>query len=269
MDVSKYLVKPGAAFDPAAWPTREGDGFGGGKKAARKELREIGGKLGELQARLYAEGRRALLIVLQGMDTAGKDGTIRHVFSMVNPQGVRVTSFKKPTHLELAHDYLWRVHAHTPARGEIGIFNRSHYEDVLVVRVHNLVPPEVWGRRYEHINAFEKLLTDEGTRIVKFFLHISKEEQKERLEARLQNPRKNWKFNPADLEERALWDSYMDAYRAALEQTSSPYAPWYAVPADRKWQRNLIVARVLLQTLEEMDPQYPKIDFDPGAIHVD
>jgi len=268
MDISKYLVKPGAAFDPAAWPTREGDEFGGGKKAARKELREIGEKLGELQARLYAEGRRALLIVLQGMDTAGKDGTIRHVFSMVNPQGVRVTSFKKPSHLELAHDYLWRVHAHAPARGEIGIFNRSHYEDVLVVRVHNLVPPEVWGRRYDHINAFEKLLADEGTRIVKFFLHISKEEQKERLEARLQNPRKNWKFNPADLEERKRWDEYTAAYREALRRTSTDYAPWHAVPADRKWQRNLIVARVLLQTLEEMDPQYPAIDFDPEAIHV-
>jgi len=269
MDFSKYRVEPGTAFNPADWPTREGDDFGGGKKAARKELRRIGKRLSELQTRLYAEGRRSLLIVLQGMDTAGKDGTIRHVFSMVNPQGVRVTSFKKPSHEELAHDYLWRVHAHTPARGEIGIFNRSHYEDVLVVRVHNLVPPEVWGKRYEHINAFEKLLTDEGTRVVKFFLHISKEEQKERLEARLANPEKRWKFNPADLAERALWDEYMEAYRVALEKTSTTYAPWYAVPADRKWQRNLIVGQVLLQVLEEMNPQFPQIDFDPEEIHVE
>ncbi|WP_456476727.1 polyphosphate kinase 2 family protein [Oceanithermus sp.] len=269
MDVSKYRVAPGGPFDPYTWPTREDDGFAGGKKAARKELKVIGKRLGELQARLYAEGRRALLVVLQGMDTAGKDGTIRRVFRMVNPQGVRVASFKKPTALELAHDYLWRVHARVPARGEIGIFNRSHYEDVLVVRVHDLVPPEVWGRRYDHINAFEQLLSDEGTRIVKFFLHISQDEQKKRLEARLENPKKHWKFNPADLAERALWDAYMEAYRAALERTSTAHAPWYAVPADRKWQRDLVVARVLLETLEAMDPQFPKVDFDPEAIHVE
>lgn len=269
MDFSRYRVEPGKSFDPVAWPTREGDEFGGGKKAARQELREIGKRLSELQARLYAEGKQSLLIVLQGMDTAGKDGTIRHVFSMVNPQGVRVTSFKKPSHLELAHDYLWRVHAHAPARGEIGIFNRSHYEDVLVVRVHELVPSEVWGRRYDQINSFEKLLTDEGTRVVKFFLHISKEEQKERLEARLANPDKHWKFNPADLAERARWNEYMEAYQAVLERTSTKHAPWYAIPADRKWQRNLIVARVLAETLEEMNPQFPQIDFDPEAVHVD
>ena len=269
MDISKYRVEPGAGFDPAAWPTSEGDGFGGGKKAARKELAQLAQRLGELQARLYAEGRQALLIVLQGMDTSGKDGTIRHVFRAVNPQGVRVTSFKQPTALELAHDYLWRVHRHVPARGEIGIFNRSHYEDVLVVRVHDLVPPQIWGRRYDHINAFEQRLADEGTRIVKFFLHISKEEQKKRLEARLQNPKKHWKFNPSDLSERKLWDAYTEAYRAVLGRTSTAAAPWYAVPADRKWQRNLIVAQVLVNALEAMDPQYPAVDFDPGAIQVE
>ncbi|WP_456410662.1 polyphosphate kinase 2 family protein [Oceanithermus sp.] len=269
MDVSKYRVAPGEPFDPAAWPTREDDDFGGGKKTTRKELKAIGKKLSELQARLYAEGQRALLVVLQGMDTAGKDGTIRRVFRMVNPQGVRVASFKKPTALELAHDYLWRVHARVPARGEIGIFNRSHYEDVLVARVHNLVPPEVWSRRYDHINAFEQMLADEGTRIVKFFLHISKEEQKRRLEARLENPKKHWKFNPADLAERKLWDDYMAAYAEALSRTSTPKAPWYAVPADRKWQRDLIVARVLLEALEAMAPQFPKVDFDPEAIRVE
>ena len=269
MDFSRYRVEPGKSFNPTAWPTREGDEFGGGKKAARKELREIGKRLSELQSRLYAEGKQSLLIVLQGMDTAGKDGTIRHVFSMVNPQGVRVTSFKKPTSEELAHDYLWRVHAHTPARGEIGIFNRSHYEDVLVVRVHNLVPPEVWKKRYDQINAFEKLLADEGTRVVKFFLHISKEEQKERLEARLANPEKHWKFNPADLSERARWDDYTTAYAEAISRTSSDYAPWYAIPGDRKWQRNLIVGQVLLDVLEQMDPQFPQIDFDPEAVHVE
>ncbi|GEM90571.1 polyphosphate kinase 2 family protein [Oceanithermus desulfurans] len=269
MDVSRYRIEPGAPVDLMRWPTREDDGFGGGKKTARKQLVELSRRLGELQARLYAEGRQALLIVLQGMDTAGKDGTIRHVFRAVNPQGVRVTTFKKPTALELAHDYLWRVHRHAPARGEIGIFNRSHYEDVLVVRVHGLVPREVWERRYDHINAFEQLLADEGTRIVKFFLHISKEEQKERLEARLANPEKNWKFNPADLAERKLWDAYTEAYRVMLERTSTAAAPWYAVPADRKWQRNLIVARVLVETLEAMDPRFPKVDFDPRTIRVD
>lgn len=269
MDVTRYRVPPGGGFDPRAWPTREGDDFAGGKKQARKELDRLSERLEELQVRLYAEGRQALLIVLQGMDTAGKDSTISHVFRTVNPQGVRVTSFKKPTALELAHDYLWRVHQHTPARGEIGIFNRSHYEDVLVVRVHRLVPPEVWRRRYDHINAFERLLSDEGTRIVKFFLHISKDEQRKRLEARLENPRKNWKFNPADLAERKRWDDYMAAYADALSRTSSEQAPWYAVPADRKWQRNLIVASVLAETLEAMNPQYPQIDFDPKAIRVE
>ncbi len=269
MDVSKYRVAPNAAFAPGAWPTREGDDFAGGKKAARKELAELAGRLGELQARLYAEGRQSLLIVLQGMDTAGKDGTIRHVFRAVNPQGVRVTSFKKPTALELAHDYLWRVHRHAPARGEIGIFNRSHYEDVLVVRVHDLVPPEVWGRRYDHINAFEKLLSDEGATIVKFFLHISKDEQKKRLEARLENPKKHWKFNPADLSERKRWDDYTAAYGDAITKTSTEHAPWYVIPADRKWQRNRIVAQVLVETLEAMNPRFPRVDFDPEAIHVE
>ncbi len=269
MDVSRYQIAPGASVDLARLPTREDDGFGGGKKTARKQLAELSRRLGELQARLYAEGRQALLIVLQGMDTAGKDGTIRHVFRAVNPQGVRVTSFKKPTALELAHDYLWRIHRHAPARGEIGIFNRSHYEDVLVVRVHELVPREVWARRYDHINAFEQRLSDEGTRIVKFFLHLSKEEQKERLEARLANPEKHWKFNPADVAERKLWDAYTEAYRVMLERTSTAAAPWYAVPADRKWQRNLIVARVLVETLEAMDPRFPEVDFDPRTIRVD
>ncbi|ADR37448.1 Polyphosphate:AMP phosphotransferase [Oceanithermus profundus DSM 14977] len=269
MDVSRYRVPPGSGFDPEAWPTREDDDFAGGKKEAKKELARLAVRLGELQARLYAEGRQALLIVLQGMDTAGKDGTIRHVFRAVNPQGVRVTSFKKPTALELAHDYLWRVHRHAPARGEIGIFNRSHYEDVLVVRVHELVPPEVWGRRYDHINAFERLLADEGTRIVKFFLHISKDEQKRRLEARLENPRKHWKFNPADLSERARWGDYAAAYAEALSRTSSDRAPWYAVPADRKWQRNRIVAQVLVDALEAMDPRFPRVDFDPASVRVE
>ena len=269
MDVSRYRVSPGVRFDPAGSPTREGDDFAGGKKAAKKELAGLAERLRELQARLYAEGRQALLIVLQGMDTAGKDSTIRHVFRAVNPQGVRVTSFKKPTTMELAHDYLWRVHARTPARGEIGIFNRSHYEDVLVVRVHGLVPPEVWGRRYDHINAFEQLLAHEGTRIVKFFLHISREEQRKRLESRLENPRKNWKFNPADLAKRKRWDDYMAAYADALTRTSSSCAPWYAVPSDRKWQRNLIVAQVLVDTLEAMDPRFPSPGFDPASIRLE
>jgi len=201
-----------------------------------------------------------LLVVLQAMDTGGKDGVIRHVFDGVNPQGVKVASFKKPTSKELSHDYLWRVHPHTPGRGEITIFNRSHYEDVLVVRVHNLVRSEVWEKRYEHINAFEHILADEGTKIVKFFLHISKEEQKERLQARLDTPHKQWKFSTGDLKERVLWNDYIQAYEAVLSKTSTEWAPWYVVPADRKWYRNLVIGSVLVQTLQDFDMQYPEAE---------
>jgi PPK2 family polyphosphate:nucleotide phosphotransferase len=198
-----------------------------------------------------------VLIVFEAMDAGGKDGAIEHVFSGLNPQGCTVTGFKVPTPLELSHDYLWRVHARVPPKGMIGIFNRSHYESVLVERVKGLVPKDVWSRRFDHINAFEKLLTDEGVTILKFFLHISKEEQKERMQARLDDPIKRWKFNPKDLDERKLWDDYMAAYEEALNRCSTPYAPWFVVPADRKWFRNWAVSDTLVRALEKLDMKFP------------
>lgn len=214
-------------------------------------------RLQELQEVLWGEGKHALLIVLQAMDAGGKDGTIKHVMRGVNPQGCHVTSFKVPTEEELDHDFLWRIHKAAPRRGYIGIFNRSHYEDVLVVRVHNLVPEDVWGKRYEQINHFEKLLAEAGTTIIKFFLHISKEEQKERFEARLQDPAKNWKFSMGDVEERAYWDDYMRAFEDAFSRCSTPWAPWYIIPADHKWYRNLAVSQIIIDTLERLDMHYP------------
>jgi PPK2 family polyphosphate:nucleotide phosphotransferase len=219
-------------------------------------------RLTELQARLYAESQRALLVVLQGRDTCGKDGTIRRVFDAVNPQGCNVTSFKKPNELELSHDYLWRVHHAVPARGTIGIFNRSHYEDVLVVRVRELVPRTEWTKRFEQINDFERMLTENGVTILKFFLHISKDEQRKRLLARLEDPTKQWKFKEGDLGERALWDRYTVAYRDALRRCTTPWAPWYLVPADKKKARNYLVAQVVVDTLTRMGPRYPQADPD-------
>ena len=252
-----------AKADAAATP-----GFKGDKDAAVARLKRLAERLNKLQDLMYAEGKRRLLVILQAMDTGGKDGTIRSVFAPVGQQGARVANFKAPTSAELAHDYLWRVHQQAPARGEIVIFNRSHYEDVLVVRVHELVPRSVWRRRYDQINAFERILADEGTTIVKFFLHISRAEQKERLEARLAEPDKLWKFNPADLKERERWDDYQAAYEDVLNKTSTPWAPWYLVPADRKWYRDLVVAEALVETLAGLNMQYPKPDFDPRAISV-
>ena len=214
-------------------------------------------RLQELQEVLWAEGKHALLIVLQAMDAGGKDGTIKHVMRGVNPQGCHVTSFKVPTEEELDHDFLWRIHKAAPRRGYIGIFNRSHYEDVLVVRVHNLVPEDVWSKRYEQINHFEKLLAESGTTIIKFFLHISKEEQKERFEARLQDPAKNWKFSMGDVEERAHWDDYMRAFEDAFSKCSTPWAPWYIIPANHKWYRNLAVSQIIIDTLERLDMHFP------------
>lgn len=258
MNTNLYRVAPNSRVDLAAWSPDNKELFDGGKKAGEAALPALNKRLEALQELLYAEGRRKLLIVLQGIDTSGKDGTIRHVFEGVNPQGVHVASFKAPTPLELAHDYLWRIHQQTPARGQIVIFNRSHYEDVLVVRVHNLTPPEVWKRRYEQINAFEQQLAEEGTTILKFFLHISKDEQKQRLQERLDKPEKRWKFAIGDLAERKLWDEYMAAYTAVLEQTSTTHAPWYIVPANRKWYRNLVISHVIIKTLEGLDMRYPE-----------
>jgi PPK2 family polyphosphate:nucleotide phosphotransferase len=215
-------------------------------------------RLFDLQEALYAEGKRGLLIVLQGRDASGKDGTIEHVFAGVNPQGCSVTSFKRPTDIELAHDYLWRIHAAVPRRGMIGIFNRSHYEDVLAVRVHELVPRAVWSRRFEQINAFERLLSDEGTTILKFFLHVSRKEQAKRLKDRLDDPKKNWKYEAGDVGERKLWDDYTTAYRDVLRRCNTRWAPWSLVPADDKPLRNYLVCRTIVETLERMDPRYPE-----------
>jgi PPK2 family polyphosphate:nucleotide phosphotransferase len=228
------------------------------KDDAPSELDKLYGELGELQELLYAAGHNAVLVVLQGMDTSGKDGTISHVMSSVNPQGCRVTSFKAPTSEELAHDFLWRVHANTPGKGMLGIFNRSHYEDVLIVRVHNLLPEADWKANYDHINNFEKLLTGTGTIIVKFFLHISKDEQAERLQAREDDTAKRWKINAGDYKERNFWDEYQQAYEDLLEKCSTENAPWYIVPADRKWFRNLAIARTLVETLRPYRKDWEK-----------
>ena len=257
MKSDRYRIEPGTVVDLGRRDTRDHAMAPDGKDETRKTVKRLNRRLAELQELLYAEGKHKILVVLQAMDSGGKDGAIRKVFRGVNPQGVKVKGFKKPTSLELAHDYLWRVHPHTPARGEIAVFNRSHYEDVLVVRVHDLVPPEVWSRRYDQINAFERLLAEEGTTILKFYLHISKEEQKERLQARIDNPEKNWKFARGDLAERALWDSYTEAFEAVLSRTSTDHAPWYLVPADSKWYRDLVILETLVGTLERLQMRYP------------
>ncbi len=237
-----------------------------GKTRAKHHTRQLITQLADLQESLYANGTRALLVVLQGMDTSGKDGTIRHVMSGVNPQGCKVVSFKEPTPDELHHDFLWRVHQHVPAKGEIGIFNRSHYEDVLVTRVHGEISDAVARRRFTRINEFERLLTDNGTAILKFFLHISKREQKQRLEARIEDPGKRWKFNAGDLDERRLWPDYRKAFEQMLPATSTTHAPWYVVPANHKWYRNMVVAERIVGTLAGMKLKPPKgpagIDFD-------
>lgn len=255
MTILPIVVKPGARLnlsliDPEGSATIS-------KDAAKYRLDKLQKKLLDLQVRLYAEGKQSLLVVLQAMDAGGKDGTIKSVFRGLNPQGVRVTPFKAPALNELAHDFLWRVHSNTPEKGMIGIFNRSHYEDVLVVRVNELVPEVIWRGRYDHINAFERLLIDSGTRIVKFFLHISKAEQKARLDDRLKSPEEQWKFSKDDLPVREKWDDYMRAYEDAMIECSIEIAPWHVVPANRKWLRNLMVTQVLVDTLEAMNPQFP------------
>lgn len=256
--MKQYLVEPGKKIKLAECDPQDTGKFKGGKEEGLKEIAKLNEKLQELQELLYAEGRHKVLVVLQAMDTGGKDGAIRRVFDGVNPQGVKVASFKVPTAEELAHDFLWRIHKVVPASGEMVIFNRSHYEDVLVVRVHNYVPKDVWSKRYEQINAFEKHLAETGTTILKFFLHISKDEQKERLQARLDDPSKHWKFSLGDLDERKLWDDYQAAYEDALNKTSAEYAPWYVVPANRKWYRDLVISTVLVDTLKGLKMEYPK-----------
>jgi PPK2 family polyphosphate:nucleotide phosphotransferase len=253
--LTRLRVPPGKSLDLASWDTDAT--FGWEKDAAKAELESVKQRLDALQARLYAEASRSVLLVLQAQDAAGKDGTIRSILSGLNPAGVIVTSFKTPGGRELQHDYLWRIHEQCPARGEIGVFNRSHYEDVLVVRVHGLVPKKMWSKRYRHINEFERMLVDEGTTIVKCFLHVSKDEQGKRLQERIDNPEKRWKFRAGDLEDRAMWPAFQTAYTEAIAATSTAWAPWYVVPADRNWVRNLAVAQLLLEALERLDPQLP------------
>lgn len=255
--MDRYRVKPGDRIHLDKVDADETSAFKGSKEEGLARLTELRQDLDVLQEKLYAEHKHRVLVVFQAMDTGGKDGTIRAVFEGVNPQGVRVASFKTPTPIELDHDYLWRIHSQTPGKGEIVVFNRSHYEDVLVVRVHKLVPDEVWQKRYDQINTFEQTLSEEGTTILKFYLHITPEEQKQRLLDRIDDPRKHWKFNPGDLEERKLWGDYMKAYQDMLEKTSTETAPWILVPANHNWYRNLIVAETLVKTLKELNPQYP------------
>jgi PPK2 family polyphosphate:nucleotide phosphotransferase len=269
MEFERYRVAGAAGFDLQALDPDDRSAFEGDKAAAKLRTKALNQRLEALQELLYAEGKHSVLIVLQAMDAGGKDGAIRSVFDGVNPQGVRVASFKKPTPLELAHDYLWRVHAQTPGRGQMTIFNRSHYEDVLVVRVKELAAESVWSRRFKHIVDFEQRLVDEGTTILKFFLHISKDEQRERLQERIDDPAKRWKFNPGDIEERLHWESYMQAYAEALGRTSTAAAPWYAIPANRNWYRNLAISQILVDALEGLDMRMPTPEIDPAGLRVE
>jgi PPK2 family polyphosphate:nucleotide phosphotransferase len=259
---ARFRIEPGEhaqlakhdAADSSAFPDR---------KSAEAQSQQDAALINELQDKLYAEGKCALLVVLQGVDTAGKDGTIRHVFNQTGPIGVTVTAFRRPSAEELAHDYLWRAHLACPRRGTIGIFNRSHYEDVLVGRVRKLAPADAVEARYEQINAFEKILDENGTTILKFMLHVSKKEQRERLQARLDEPQHQWKFNPNDLEDRKMWDKYQEAYELMLTRCSTALAPWHVIPADHKWVRNAAIAAIVRAALEAMNPRYPTPDWDP------
>ncbi|MDQ3813745.1 MAG: polyphosphate kinase 2 family protein [Armatimonadota bacterium] len=239
------------------------------KEESLERLAQLNERSRELQEAFYAEHRQSLLIVLQAMDTGGKDGALKSMIAGFNPIGVRINSFKKPTPEELDHDFLWRVHECVPAKSYVGIWNRSHYEDVLIVRVHGWIDKNVCQQRYEDINNFEQMLSRNGVTILKFYLHISKDEQRERLEARLEDPTKHWKFNPADLEERKLWDEYQKAYEDAINHCSTPHAPWIIVPANRKWARNLALAETIVATLESLKPQYPQAGFDPQSIVIE
>jgi PPK2 family polyphosphate:nucleotide phosphotransferase len=267
-DRDRWRVRSRPRLRLDAIDTASTKGAPGDKEATNASNPELWDRLHELQERLYAESARSLLLVLQGIDTSGKGGTVEHCLRGVNPAGVHVIAFKAPTDEELDHDFLWRIHPHAPRRGYIGVFDRSHYEDVLVVRVHELVPEDVWRPRYEHIKAFEANLTDAGTTIVKVFLHISRAEQAKRLQARLDDPAKHWKFRRADLDERKHWSAYQTAFEEAIHRTTTEAAPWYVVPADRKWYRNWAVLRILVETLEEMDPRFPPSAEDLSGITI-
>ncbi|MGE0481575.1 MAG: polyphosphate kinase 2 family protein [Phycisphaerae bacterium] len=264
--LDRYRIDPGSKVRLADRPTADDGGMQPEDgKAQHETLRE---RLIDLAELLYAEHQRSLLVVLQAMDTAGKDSTIRAVFSGLNPAGCRVTSFKAPAGDELAHNFLWRIQRALPPRGDIGVFNRSHYEDIIAVRVKGLRPEAVWRERYEHVNAFERLLHDEGTTVRKFYLHISKDYQRGRLQKRLDNPKKHWKFDAADLTERARWDEYMKAYESVLEKCSSKHAPWFVIPAEKRWYRDWLVTSILVETLEALKMKYPEPNFDPRTITI-
>lgn len=264
--VSDLLRVRHAALDLDAVDPRSTPGFPGGKKAARRALPAVGARLADMQEMLWAEGRlggtRSVLLVLQGMDTAGKGGTVAHVVGMVHPMGVRYSSFGVPTEEERSHDFLWRIRRALPGPGQLGVFDRSHYEDVLVVRVHNLVEQQVWRERYEIINAFEAELAEAGTTVVKCYLHISPQEQRTRLLARLDRPDKHWKYNPSDVDERAHWLDYQAAYSEALTRCSTDLAPWHVVPADRKWYRNWAISMILLETFASLGLRWPQTEVD-------
>jgi len=260
LHLKRYIVEPGSKVRLSRLDPGDTSGFKGGKAEGEKALDSIIKKLDPLQELLYAEHKHRLLVVLQGMDSSGKDGTIRRVFEGVNPEGVRVAHFGKPSAEELDHDYLWRAHRQVPAKGEIVIFNRSHYESVLVERVHELVPEEVWSRRYRQIVDFERMLNEEGTTILKFFLHIDKKEQAKRFQDRLKDPTKHWKFSYLDFNERSYWKDYTTAYEDALEKTSTDEAPWYVIPSDHPWFRDLVVSQAIVKSLEDLGMEYPKLD---------
>jgi PPK2 family polyphosphate:nucleotide phosphotransferase len=264
----RYRVAPGQKVHLGQWNPSNTAGFKGKKEDGLVELQKLSRTLEPLQEMLYAEHKHKLLVVLQGLDTAGKDGTIRRVFEGVNPQGVRVAHFREPTPDEVDHDFLWRIHKEVPGKGEIVIFNRSHYESVLVERVHKIVPKDVWERRYGEIKDFERMLSEEGTTILKFYLHISKAEQKKRIQDRLKDPTKQWKFGPTDLPERKLWSGYLRAYEDAIERTSEDWAPWYVVPSNHAWFRDLLVSSVIVRSLEKMKLRYPSLAKDPKSIVV-
>ncbi len=268
--LEKYWIKPGTKVDFGKFDSSEKMLFlGASKDEVEPQFDDLQDQLQRLQKVLYAQNKHRILVVMQAMDTGGKDGCIKHVFSRIDPQGIHVRSFKKQSAEELAHDFLWRVHSKVPSTGQMVIFNRSHYEDIIAVRVKKIYPDEVWKRRQRHVIEFERMLAEEGTTIVKIFLHISKDEQKRRLEARLANPAKHWKINPDDLVDRAHWDDFMNAYEDVIGKTSTELAPWYVVPADRKWYRNLCVARIMLDTLKKLNMEFPAIDWDPSSLKIE
>jgi PPK2 family polyphosphate:nucleotide phosphotransferase len=256
--MERYRVRKGDKINLSDWNPQGTEEFKGDKESAESATEALALQLGELQQRLFAEHKHKVLVIFQAMDTGGKDGVIKKVFREINPQGVTVASFKVPNAAEIEHDYLWRIHQRVPAKGELTIFNRSHYEDVLVVRVHELVSKEVWEKRYEHIRNFEHMLADEGTLILKFFLHISPDEQRQRLIDRIDDPQKNWKFNAGDLDERKLWPEYMHAFEDAISETSTDFAPWYIIPANHKWYRDYVVSKIIVEALKKLDMGYPK-----------